>query len=107
MPRDATGYLKGSAWLSTPPLGVDFVTPSPLGQRSEALRDPSRFFLKADRRRAEETATEDREGEIVDERIMSEVEWEAELQQAMREIRRGEYRRRKALSQRDASPWVV
>jgi hypothetical protein len=43
----------------------------------------------------------------VEERILSNDEWEAELRQAMREIRRGEYRRRKALHRGDANPWVL
>jgi hypothetical protein len=43
----------------------------------------------------------------VDEVILSNDEWEAELRQAMREIRRGEYRRRKALTKGNANPWVV
>lgn len=43
----------------------------------------------------------------MNEEIMSDAEWEAELRLAMREIRRGEYRRRQALAQRNANPWVV
>jgi len=42
----------------------------------------------------------------VEERELSDQEWEEELQRSMEEIRRSVYRQRK-LAARSASPWVV
>jgi hypothetical protein len=44
---------------------------------------------------------------VVEEPILNDTEWEAELNRAMQEIRRGEYRRRKAMFRQNVSPWVV
>ncbi|MGE0711966.1 MAG: hypothetical protein AB7N76_20565 [Planctomycetota bacterium] len=43
----------------------------------------------------------------MEDQILSDVEWEAELQHAMLELRRGEHERRKAQFQSNPSPWVI
>ena len=43
----------------------------------------------------------------MDEPTLSDQQWETELKQAMREIQRGEYRKRKANYRRNVSPWVL
>ncbi len=42
-----------------------------------------------------------------DERELDQVAWEAELKQAMHELRRQAYRERQARSSRQISPWVM
>lgn len=43
----------------------------------------------------------------MDEPILSDNEWEAEIQRAAREIRRQEYDQRKSMFRKNVSPWVV
>ena len=42
----------------------------------------------------------------MEEPILNDRDWQEQIKQAMREIRRGEYRRRQAMAKRDANPWI-